>query len=183
MRIGIDARLNFYRPGGIAEYTRHVIQELATLDPSTDYRVIHHHADPDTLAPGPNFTRVNAWTPCHHRLERWTLSLELVRCRLDLLHSPDFIPPWHGARRHIITVHDLHFLHYPQFMTADSHRYYSSQITRAIRQADHILVDSQATCDDLAHLLHVPVEKITVHLLGVEPIFKPMPADTLRRDH
>ncbi len=182
MRIGIDARLNFYRPGGIAEYTRHVIQELAALDPTSDYRVIHHHADPNTLAPGSNVARVNAWTPCHHRLERWTLSLELARCRLDLLHSPDFIPPWRGARRHIITVHDLHFLHYPQFMTTDSRRYYGDQITRAVRQADHILVDSQATCEDLTQLLHVPVEKMTVHLLGVDPIFAPLPADTVRRE-
>ncbi len=53
MRIGIDARLNYYRPGGIAEYTRQVIEELAALDHTTDYPVIHHHADRHTLSARP----------------------------------------------------------------------------------------------------------------------------------
>jgi len=35
MRIGIDARLTHYRPGGIAEYTRHLVEELAMLDRET----------------------------------------------------------------------------------------------------------------------------------------------------
>jgi glycosyltransferase involved in cell wall biosynthesis len=181
MRIGIDARLNYYRPGGIAEYTRHVIEELAALDHTTGYAVIHHHADRHTITPGPNFARINTYTPSHHRLERWSLSGELARFRLDLLHSPDVIPPERGARRQVITVHDLHFLHYPQFMTADSRRYYNDQIARAVRAADHILVDSRATCDDLANLLDVPPAKMTVHLLGVDRVFAPLPAEEIRQ--
>jgi glycosyltransferase involved in cell wall biosynthesis len=176
MKIGIDARLTHYRPGGIAEYTRHLIQELAALDRSTGFCVIHHPRAQETLAPAPNFRRVHAYTPSHHRLERWSLSLELARHHLDLLHSPDMIPPLRGARRHVITVHDLHFLHYPQFMTADSHRYYNAQIAWAVRAADHILVDSSATRDDLGNLLDVPVARMTVHMLGVDERFRPLPA-------
>jgi glycosyltransferase involved in cell wall biosynthesis len=177
MRIGIDARLNYYRPGGIAEYTQHVIRELATLDQATDYGVIHYHQDPITRAPGPNFRRINARTPCHHRLERWSLSVELTRHRFDLLHSPDVIPPQRGAKRHIITIHDAHFLLYPQFMTAESLRYYRDQIRWAIRHADHILVSSQSTRSDLVNLLNAPAEKMTAHLLGVDEAFAPLPQD------
>ncbi|MBN1201477.1 MAG: glycosyltransferase family 4 protein [Anaerolineae bacterium] len=175
MRIGIDTRLKYYRPGGIAEYARHVVQELAALDGVTDYCVIHHRRDRDTLAPGANFQRINTLTPSHHRFERWALSVELMRHRLDLLHSPDMIPPQGGARRHIITVHDLHFLYYPQFMTAESRRHYKDQIAWAVRMADHILVSSHATLDDLGNLLNVPAAKMTVHMLGVNEAFKPLP--------
>jgi len=179
MRIGIDARLIYYRPGGIAEYTRHVIQELAALDPVTQYSVIHHHRDPKRLTPGPNFKRVDTYTPCHHRLERWTLSLELARHRFDVLHSPDMIPPQGGGRRRVITVHDLHFMHYPQFMTAESLRHYRDQIAWAVRSADHILVSSHATQDDLSNLLNVPAAKMTVHLLGVDKAFAPLPEEVV----
>ncbi len=87
MSIGIDARLTYYRPGGIAEYTQHIIRELAALDHETGYCVIQNHQDANTLQPGPNFRRLNTYTPCHHRLERWTLSAELLPHRLDILHS------------------------------------------------------------------------------------------------
>ncbi len=178
MKIGIDARLAYYRPGGIVEYTRHVIQELAALDQTNEYRVIQHYRHIETLSP--TFRRLNTHTPSHHRMEPWSLSIELAPYRLDLLHSPDFIPPQHGAHRQIITVHDLHFLHYPQFMTAGSRRYYNDQIAWAVQRADHILVDSCATQNDLANLLQVPIEKTTVHMLGVSPAFRPLPDDERR---
>ena len=109
MRVGIDARLVHYRSGGIAEYTRHMIHELAALDRATGYAVIQSRRAAETLAPGPSFRRVNVLTPSHHRLERWSLSAELARLRLDLLHSPDFIPPQRGARRHRLIA----FTRYP----------------------------------------------------------------------
>ena len=175
IRIGIDSRLTYYREGGIAAYTRHVMTALATLDSATDYRVLLNFRDTRPTLPGPNFTRVRTFTPSHNRLERWTLGTELFPLRLDVLHSPDFIPPLWGARRYVITIHDLNFLHYPQFLTAASRRYYNDQIERAVRQADHILACSEATRADLIALLDVPPEKITVHLEGVDEAFRPLP--------
>lgn len=174
MRIGIDARLAYYRAGGIAEYTRQLINELAGLDSLNRYGIIHHLRDRGTKRPARNFSRINTLTPAHHRLERWTLSLELIPRRLDILHTPDVIPPQRGARRHIITIHDLHFLHHPQFMTADSRRHYGDQIAWAVRHADHILASSNATLGDLMSLLNVSQEKITVHMLGVNAAFQPL---------
>ncbi|NPV67913.1 MAG: glycosyltransferase family 4 protein [Anaerolineae bacterium] len=177
--IGIDARLLYYRQGGIAAYTRHLIEQLAALDSTTRYDILHSRKDPHTLAPGPNFARVSLWTPSHHRLESWALAAEIIRLRLDVLHSPDFIPPLRGARRYVITVHDLNFLYYPQFLTADSRRYYSGQIARAVRQADHILACSQATRNDLIERLGVPESRITVHLEGVDSSFHPLPEEEI----
>ncbi|MBP8974527.1 MAG: glycosyltransferase family 4 protein [Anaerolineae bacterium] len=180
MRIAIDARLNYYRPGGIVEYTRHLIHELVMLDASSDYRAVQHIRDRETLAAAPNFARVNTLTPSHHRLERWALSVELTPYHLDILHSPDAIPPARAARRQVVTIHDLHYLHYPQFMTADSRRYYAGQIAWAVRRADHLLASSQATRADLMALLSVPADKITVHMLGVDAMFQPAPAEAIQ---
>jgi len=177
--VGIDARLLYYRQGGIAAYTRHVIEHLAALDGATHYHVLHSRKDARTLAPGPNFARTSVWTPCHHRLEPWTLAAEIARLRLDLLHSPDFIPPLWGARRFVITVHDLNFLYYPQFLTPGSRRYYNGQIARAVRQADHILACSEATRADLIERLGVPSARITVHPEGVDPAFRPLPEEEI----
>lgn len=172
-RIGIDARLTAYRVGGISTYIRRSLQALMTLDSRHDWRVFHSRKARETLTT-PEQRRV-LWTPAHHRYERLALTLELWPHRLDLLHSPDFIPPQRGARHHVITVHDLTFLHYPQYLTAASRRYYNDQIEAAVRQADHILSDSEATRRDLITMLNVPAEKISVHPLGVDEAFQPLP--------
>jgi glycosyltransferase involved in cell wall biosynthesis len=73
----------------------------------------------------------------------------------------------------------LTFLHYPQHITAEGHRYYTDQIEAATLQADHILVDSHSTRKDLIDILNVPADKITVHMLGVDESFKPLPSESL----
>ncbi len=181
MRIGIDARIIAYRRGGIANYVRHLLPALAVLDPDTDYRVLRHRKDPTRGEAAANIHRITVWTPCHHWLERWALGAEIAPWRLDLLHSPDFIPPAFGARHFVITVHDLNFLYYPQFLTAESRRYYNDQIAWAVARADHILAVSQTTRTDLIRLLGVPPEKVTVVYEGVSPAFRPLPPDETRR--
>lgn len=175
--IGIDARLTYYRIGGISTYIRRLILALEQLAPACRCTVFHSRKARESLVT--RFGCAPLWTPCHHRLERLALSAELTRFNLDLLHSPDFIPPLRGARRHVITVHDLNFLHYPQFLTAESRRYYNGQIADAVRRADHILADSEATRADLVTMLSVPPEKVTVHLLGVDESFHPLPPTAL----
>jgi len=180
MRIGIDARLLAYRTGGISTYIAQLLRALADLDSGHDFIAFKSRKAKESPAPAA-MRCATLWTPCHHRFERTALSAELARFRLDVLHSPDFIPPRRGARRHIITVHDLTFLHYPQHLTDESRRYYNGQIEIAVKQADHILTDSQASRDDMVSMLGVPAGKITVHRLGIDPRFRPQPSEELAR--
>ncbi len=181
MRIGIDARVTHYIRGGISTYTLRLLRALATLDANSDYVVLHSRKDRHPPLPGRNVRPAPCWTPPHHRLERWTLGMEIARFRIDLLHSPDFIPPAFGYRRSVITVHDLNFLYYPQFLTAESRRYYNQQIHWAVRRADHILADSHATRADLVARLSVPPEKVTTVHLAADPAFHPLPEEEVRR--
>jgi len=163
--IGIDARLTPYRVGGISRYIRSLITAFEQLRPPQDFTILESRKTRQRLSA--QFRRRKIWTPPHHRLERAALSLELWRHQLDLLHSPDFIAPLQGAKRHIITVHDLSFIHYPEYLTASSRRYYNGQIEASVKRADHILVDSEATKKDLIDILQVPARMISSHRLGV----------------
>lgn len=149
-----------------------LVRALASLNRRNDYVVLQSRKDRVERSPRqPNFKRSDLWTPCHHRLERYLLSIELAARRLDVLHSPDFIPPMRGAAKHVITVHDLNFLYYPQFLTGDSKRYYLDQIVWAVQRADRIIADSEHTRRDLIVELAVPEDKVTAIHLAADPQF------------
>lgn len=171
-KIGIDARLTYYRDGGISTYIRCLVTALEQLDTDDDYTIFHSRKDTKSIAD--NFKHGSLWTPAHHKIERFALSAELAWRNLDVFHSPDFIPPYYGAKKHVITVHDLTFLHYPQYLTADSRAYYNQQIEWACHHADHILAVSEATQSDLISMLNISKQKITVQPHGVGEQYQPL---------
>lgn len=171
MHIGIDCRLPTYQMGGISQYTIYLIQALGRFSREDPFTIFHSRREERSFVPEKaNFSRSDLWTPCHHRLERYTLAAELRRSKLDVFHSPDFIPPVAGAKRRIITVHDLTFMYYPQFLTPESRGYYLDQIGWAVSTADHIIADSEATRRDLINLLGVAPGKVTTIYLAANPI-------------
>ncbi len=173
MRVGIDARLVYYSQAGIGQYILHLVDGLAKVDGENDYVLLQSRKDDTTILERPNFKRVSLWTPSHHRLERYSLNVELMRLGLDVLHSPDFIPPHRPTCKSVITVHDLAFLLYPHFLTKESARYYG-HIDQAVRWTDHIISVSESTKRDTIQHLGVPEEKITVVHEAANPIFCPL---------
>ncbi len=106
---------------------------------------------------------------------RLPLYIERFTGPLDILHAPDFVlPPTHA--RTLLTVHDLTFLVHPDCFEPALQRYLARVVPRSLRRASRILVDSQATHDDLMRLLRVPADRVTVVYPGVDPRFRPLPA-------
>lgn len=173
MRIGIDARLIYYHRAGIGQYILRLTQALAQIARDDAFILFTSRKDKTIHIHQPNVRQQPLWTPSHHRLERVVMSLELAPFALDVLHSPDFIPPRWTRCPTVITVHDLAFLRYPRFLTRESARYYG-QVDLAARQATHIIAVSHSTKRDLINLLGVPESKITVIYEAAHPLFAPM---------
>lgn len=178
VRLGLDVRLTYYTQGGIARYIRALASHLPALAPQHTHLYLYRRGQPETF--NAQAQRIDCWTPAHHRLEGLALGAEIARLGLHLLHSPDFIPPRWGYRQSIITVHDLAFWRYPQFLTPESRRHYNGQIEWAVRHARAISADSHATKSDLVNLLNVPAEKITVIHLGHDERFSPLPEESVK---
>jgi glycosyltransferase involved in cell wall biosynthesis len=172
MRIGIDARLVYYSQAGITQYILRLIQGLAEIDRENEFIILQSRKDKNFIVDKANFKRVSLWTPSHHRLEQVALRVEISGLDLDVLHNPDFIPPFHRNCKSIITIHDLAFLVYPHFLTKESARYYS-QIDQAVKWTDHIIAVSESTKQDTIRLLGVPEHKITVIYESANPIYRP----------
>ncbi len=179
MRIGIDTRLAHYRrEGGIAQYTLRLLQALLCLKSGDEFVVLHQRRDrlSDLVTDRNHACRLRArrlLTPPHHRYEQWTLPAEVAFAGIDVLHSPDFIPPFHRRCAAVITVHDLAFKLYPQLLTPESTAYYG-QIERAVTSADQIIAVSEATRQDMLRLLPADAKKITVIHEAADPVYRPL---------
>ena len=181
MRIGIDARLVFYNRAGIGQYILRLIEALASLEPKDDtFVLLQSRKDKYSITHSNGFLRKSLWTPSHNRFEQPALSFEISRLGLDLLHSPDFIPPFNRNCKSVITIHDLAFLLYPHFLTKESARYYG-QIDQAWRKTDHIVAVSEATKQDSIKILGVPEKKITVIHEAANPIYRQIPAEAAKQ--
>lgn len=173
MRIAVDARLVSYAVGGISQYTVRLIQALAGLHTGDKILVLESQkAGSDAPWPG-GVRRVKMITPPHNRFEQITLPMELLRIPADLLHSPDFIPPFRHRSPSVITIHDLAFMRFPHLLTADSARYYG-QVDKAVKRADQIIAVSHSTMQDIVKLLHVGPEKISVVYSAAAPECRPL---------
>jgi len=131
------------------------------LPGNDDFTILQSVHDKEPIIDRERFVMRHLITPSHHRFEQYTLPLEIAASRVELLHSPDFIPPLKANVKSVITIHDLVFMMYPHFLTKASARYYG-QIDQAVRRADGVIAVSQATKRDVMSLLGVPEQKITV---------------------
>ncbi len=173
MRIGLDARLNAYRSGGIATYTHQLLNALATLAPETTFVSLQHRRHLRPLVQAHNVRSSALLTPPHHRLEQWTLPIELWPLRLDVLHCPDFIAPRYRPCPAVVTIHDLAFLHYPDILDSQARHYYG-QVRASAWHADAVIAVSQATRRDISQLLELPPERIDLVYEAAAPLFAPL---------
>jgi len=182
MRVAIDARLLYYQQAGIGAYTLGLIQGFANTSADLiQFTVLISRKDNHSLTAADRFHTVRIFTPCHNRYEQVFLPLELVGHGIDVLHSPDFIPPFIRRCKSVITIHDLAFLFYPGILTKDSWRYYS-QVRRAARSADAIVAVSNSTKQDIMHQLGVPEHKVFVVHNGISPKFRHIEDHRVVRD-
>lgn len=173
MRIAIDARLNAYRTGGIPQYTRQLMAALAECAVDDQIISLQHRDHLRPLVVAPNVVRHPLYTPPHHRFERWTLPLELLIVRPDVLHLPDFIAPRHRCCPTVVTIHDLAFLRYPDILDRAAAAYYR-QVGDSVSRADAVIAVSETTREDIAQFLDVPPERIDVIYEAATPIYMPL---------
>lgn len=167
----LDGRILAYRRGGITRYVAELAAHLPAAAPDLTVRVLVNRAGIEAGLP-----TVRVRTPPHHRLERWTLGLEVLRHRPRLLHSPDFIPPVAPGIPRVVTVHDLAFLTDPSLLAADGLRYYG-QLPRAIHAARAVIAVSGTVREQVIERLGVPAHQVHAVYNGVADTFFAEPSE------
>jgi glycosyltransferase involved in cell wall biosynthesis len=171
--IALDARLVGYA-AGIARYTALLADALGRIDGPERYVVLRGRRAAGGRIGSSTAIQRQTLTPPHHRLERWTLPIELLARRPwpNLLHSVDHVAPAWRAWRSVVTLHDLAFLLSPETHTAASRAYYAAT-GDSVRHAERVIAVSQRTASDAIRLLGVDPARIKVVHEAAAPGFSP----------
>ncbi len=88
----------------------------------------------------------------------------------DLFHTQYFGPPW-GSCPVILTIHDVAFMRYPEFFSRTEATIFRRLIRFSAGKAALILTDSVFSKKEIHLQLDVPLDRIRVIPLAVDPCF------------
>ena len=177
--IALDARLVGYA-AGIARYAVLLAEALTSGSGGDERYVILRSRRAGRWIGGDRAIQRRMLSPPHHRLERWTLPIELLvgGPTPTLLHSLDHVAPAWRSWRSVVTLHDLAFLLYPQTHTAASRAYYAATGESA-RRSERVIAVSQRTASDGVRLLGLDPARVRVVPEAPAPVFYPRPREAL----
>lgn len=85
----------------------------------------------------------------------------------DVYHFPNFCLPPMNHGKYIITVHDLAFMRYPEYIEPKNLKFLLSELPRSLEEAHRIIAVSNFTKNELVELFKIPKEKVVVIYEGV----------------
>ncbi len=182
MRISIDYTSAARQRAGIGRYTRSLIGALARTDTSNRYTLLvpsDAHSLDDARAFPKNYRLVRAPLNERYLVAMWQraqipLPVELLVGGTDVFYSPDFVLPPTRARKKILTVHDLSFKRVPETALPNLKWYLEGAVPRAVKRADLILADSDATREDLIQLFGAAPDRVETLYSGYDSMFAPV---------
>ncbi len=173
-----------YRNAGISRYIRNLLSWLPRVDPQLSITAFVSPASDLDGSNGlhPRVRPVVASMPTNHPLirilwEQLVLPVRLRQLQPDILHSPLNVLPLIGDVPSVVTVHDLAFEVFPGTYPALKGLYLRASTRWGTRRANRIVAVSYATASDLRTSYGIGEEKIVVVPNGVEPHFRPVPAE------
>ncbi len=153
-RCGLN--LLYIRPGymgGTVRYAFSLFSELLALDyfEWTVYVREGVHLPSEFYKPGVNLRIINIHGSLVGRVayEQLLLPVKVKNDDLDLLFSPGFVSPLWGGFLKVVTVHDLYYKLYPQFVRPLQRLYWKIFIPLSMRAADSVITISKTTRRDL----------------------------------
>lgn len=163
--------------GGVGRSVRDLTAALLALDSSHEYTLWAASRQPVQL-PHPQAHIVRTPLDPAWLLRLWyrahvPLPVEWLCGRTDVFFATDFALPPTQTRRTALFLHDLSYVRVPGSAAPSLKAYLDAVVPRSVRRAGHIVVNSQATRDDVAEYYSIPLDKITPVTFGVDPVFRP----------
>jgi glycosyltransferase involved in cell wall biosynthesis len=172
MRVGIDAHMVGSHETGNETYVRGLVDgfmaraagdlELVVFNVGTPWSPPATHVRFQRLLSGNPYLRLG-----------FELPLRSAGQHLDVLHMTYAAPLWSAAPL-VLTVHDICYATNPEWFSERDLRVLRANVPRSVRQAAHVITDSQSARDQIIETLGVAESKITSIPIGPGPGAEPI---------
>ena len=192
MNIGFDAKRAAQNRTGLGNYSRFVIRILSEKFAGNQYhlytpkphRMPYLQEIPTLKHLFLHFPPQGIWSRLRSLWRVWGITKDIQKDGIHIFHglsnelplnigTPEQRKMKAGGKgcKYIVTVHDLIFIHTPQYYHWIDRQIYNFKFRRACLCADRIIAVSEYTKQEIMHYYHTPESKIDVVYQGCDPVF------------
>ena len=192
MNIGFDAKRAAQNRTGLGNYSRFVIRILSEKFAGNQYhlytpkphRMPYLQEIPTLKHLFLHFPPQGIWSRLRSLWRVWGITKDIQKDGIHIFHGlSNELPLNIGTPeqrkmkadgkgcKYIVTVHDLIFIHTPQYYHWIDRQIYNFKFRRACRCADRVIAVSEYTKQEIMHYYHTPESKIDVVYQGCDPVF------------
>ena len=179
MRIVIDIQTVIGKKTGVGKYTESLVKALSHL--SSPYEFILFYFNFRSRFNGlditsSNFKNKGVKLPGRVFSFLWKKTnappFDRLSGAAELFHFPNFILRPVKSGKTIVTIHDLAFKRFPQYIEKKNLAFLNNHIPKTLAKADRIIAVSEFTKEELLKFYSVPEKKIRVIHEGVNETFR-----------
>lgn len=192
MNIGFDAKRAAQNRTGLGNYSRFVIRILSEKFTGNQYhlytpkphRMPYLQEIPTLKHLFLHFPPQGIWSRLRSLWRVWGITKDIQKDGIHIFHglsnelplnigTPEQRKMKAGGKgcKYIVTVHDLIFIHTPQYYHWIDRQIYNFKFRRACLCADRVIAVSEYTKQEIMHYYHTPENKIDVVYQGCDPVF------------
>lgn len=192
MNIGFDAKRAAQNRTGLGNYSRFVIRILSEKFAGNQYhlytpkphRMPYLQEIPTLKHLFLHFPPQGIWSRIRSLWRVWGITKDIQKDGIQIFHglsnelplnigTPEQRKMKAGDKgcKYIVTLHDLIFIHTPQYYHWIDRQIYNFKFRRACRCADRVIAVSEYTKQEIMHYYHTPESKIDVVYQGCDPVF------------
>lgn len=179
MRIAVNAQtLVKNKMEGLGWFSYETLKRIVQQHPEHEFVFIFGKGVEKDFIFSDNVKAINIGPP-YFRPLAWWLKFEFLLSRyinknnFDLFLSPDGWSCQKIKVKTVIVVHDINFVHFPQFLQKSFHYYYSTFFPKWIKHAKRIATVSNYSKQDIVNTYQTPEDKIDVLYNAASSIYQP----------
>lgn len=191
MKIGFDAKRAAQNRTGLGNYSRFTIRILSERQPGNEYhlytpkpkRMPYLNEIPTLDRLHLHFPPAGLWSWLRSIWRVWGITSDIRRDGIEIFHGLSGELPLNigtpesrrekgmTATKYVVTIHDLIFLHTPEYYHWIDRKIYGYKFRRACHNADRIIAVSEFTKSEIVRYYGIDEGKIDVVYQGCDPVF------------